>query len=34
MVLGNNLKEWGLKQAIGLKTLAAGKFTPFFFSTN
>ena len=24
-------KEWGLIQAIGLKTFAAGKFTPFFF---
>ena len=24
-------KEWGLIQAIGLETFAAGKFTPFFF---
>jgi len=27
-------KEWGLIQAIGLVTFAAGKFTPFFFLTN
>jgi hypothetical protein len=25
------MKEWGLIQAIGLITFAAGKFTPFFF---
>lgn len=29
--LGNHFKEWGLIQAIGLKTYPVGKFTPFFF---
>jgi poly-gamma-glutamate capsule biosynthesis protein CapA/YwtB (metallophosphatase superfamily) len=30
MVHGNLLRErWGLIQAIGLETFAAGKFTPF-----
>jgi hypothetical protein len=29
--LATNLKEWGLIQAIGLRTFPAGKFTPFFF---
>ena len=32
MVLMQLGKEWGLIQAVGLKTFPARKFTPFFFS--
>jgi hypothetical protein len=29
--LATQIKEWGLKQAVGLRTFPARKFTPFFF---